>query len=70
MKRCPHCGGTTGYFTREVATYCYYSRFDGSADEDNNGKADLNRVNRNKTVAYCTDCGKRIALLEEIAAQE
>lgn len=66
MNCCPHCGGTTGYYTKEVARYLYYSRFDGTPDELHNGIAEMGRVPRNKTIAYCTDCGKRIAAVEEM----
>lgn len=66
MECCPHCGGTTGYFTKEVVCYPLYFQFDGSADERNNGIADITRVPRRKTIAYCTDCGKKIAALEEM----
>ena len=66
MERCPHCGGTSGYYTKEVVRYLYYSHFDGSEDERRNELANQERVFRNKTIAYCTDCNKRIATLEEM----
>ncbi|OCN01020.1 hypothetical protein A7X67_01560 [Clostridium sp. W14A] len=65
IDRCPHCGSTDGYYTKEQVhgSIQYMYNFDGT-EADNGELYDYLNYTGGK-YAYCLRCGKRLFKMEE-----
>lgn len=68
---CPHCGSDEGYYTKERAqgTIIYRRNYDGSEYENGDMYSCVSGAKGTGKWAYCLNCDKKIALMEEGAGE-
>jgi hypothetical protein len=57
---CPHCGGVSGYYDRNVVSYTQFYEWDGRPID----ASEMNHV-RGGRAKYCEDCGKRVYINQQ-----
>jgi predicted RNA-binding Zn-ribbon protein involved in translation (DUF1610 family) len=63
LTECPHCGNDTYHRKERVSGRVnFHMSFDGEASSNEDLYTHLDHIIASK-YAYCSDCGKRIALL-------
>jgi len=65
MNKCPYCGSCWGLYSKEVARYCQFYKFNG----DTAGYSELDDLMvtmRKSTPLYCQKCDKRVGTYEKL----
>lgn len=67
MKECPYCGDDEFYIRQSFSGTCnYYMRFDMNNTDVENSEMHQNATYKDLTkYAYCSNCDKRLFLIEE-----
>ena len=66
IDKCPHCGSTEGFYTKDYAcgVIRYRRNYDGTCGE--NGDMYDGLTYTSGLYAYCQSCQKRIGLIKEL----
>lgn len=65
IDRCPHCGSSEGYFTREQVRGVVNFRYNFDGSEAENGEMYDNLSYSGGKYAYCLHCGKYLFRMEK-----
>lgn len=71
MDKCPYCGSTSGFYTKDYVygATVFYRNFDGSEAEDNSQLYD-SLLHKMGKYAYCSECDRCLGKVEKILSKK
>lgn len=68
IEKCPYCGSSEGYYTKEQIRGNVYMNFNFDGAEAENGDLYENTTTTGGKIAYCLNCNKRLFKMSELVA--